>query len=327
MDTINGSSTDVGPFSDFVGSDAWPQSLHRYAPALTWLRKNGSGEQSHVSLPSDLFLITVYCDEHLQCGPGGEEKDLHVVVSALRTKPVHFHSSGGGELAVALLTPLGLLQALRAPLEETTDRRVPLATFVGWAAQRALRDALLTCHTPAERLQRLAGWLEQRIRDSASLVSAPKRVAAAAMQFYDTRGEAITIAEVAGGLQVGRRQLERDFRRWLGVSPNTYARLVRFQRAVTSVTAGQELIQVAAQHGYADQSHMTREFREMALTTPRKIARLRHRHASVRLQSALAGRLIVVPPTDALIGTGSTRLHDTQQVASETAGKSRLPLN
>lgn len=68
---------------------------------------------------------------------------------------------------------------------------------------------------------------------------------------------------------LGARQLERRFRETVGFGPKTLCRLVRFQRVVRAVggEANAHWARLAAGSGYADQSHMAREFREFAGTT------------------------------------------------------------
>ena len=68
---------------------------------------------------------------------------------------------------------------------------------------------------------------------------------------------------------LGARQLERAFRDHVGFGPKTLCRLVRFQRVVRSIEPAMRpsWARLAAQHGYADQSHLAREFREFAGTT------------------------------------------------------------
>lgn len=283
-----------GPFRDLRAAPDWPGRLADHAPGLAWLRKAAPSPHRHTALPSDLFVVTVYCDDGLLCGQAEEGRDLEVVVSALRTRPAEFRSTGDGELAVALLTPLGLLQAFRTPLEGLTDCRLPLAYFCGWNEQRRLRDTLSATATPEDRLQHLSAWIERRIADTRHLAGPPRRVAEAAMTLYAARGEPMATQEVADRLAVGRRQLERDFRRWLGVSPGNYTRLVRFQRAAASVLEGRELMHVAADHGYADQPHMTRAFRETAGVTPGEIAAWGREAGGAALGRALAGRVLMV---------------------------------
>jgi AraC-like DNA-binding protein len=67
---------------------------------------------------------------------------------------------------------------------------------------------------------------------------------------------------------LGARQLERTFRDHVGFGPKTLCRLDRFQRVVRVIDPGMRTswARLAAQHGYADQSHLAREFRKFAGT-------------------------------------------------------------
>jgi AraC-like DNA-binding protein len=280
-----------GPF-EAIQAAPWPERYRQHAAAVAWLRKSGA-PGGHTALPLDLYVLTVYCDPALHCAPVGEDVRLEVMVSALRTKATPFRSSGGGELAVALLTPLGLLQALRAPLENLADQRLPLAWFFGWTEQRNLRDALLHAPAPEARLQVLSAWLERRIADAPPLAGPALRVAEAAAALQVHAAEPLPVERVIAASRIGRRQLERDFTRWLGVSPGAYARLVRFQRAAGAIIAGDTLPGAAAEHGYADQPHMTRVFNDLAQTTPGRLAAW-GRLPWIARSSALLGRRVVM---------------------------------
>jgi AraC-like DNA-binding protein len=64
------------------------------------------------------------------------------------------------------------------------------------------------------------------------------------------------------------------YRQVIGVSPKRYCRLARFQAGLTlaGAGAGVQWAQVAADLGYADQSHMIAEFRELSSLTPEALA-------------------------------------------------------
>ena len=68
---------------------------------------------------------------------------------------------------------------------------------------------------------------------------------------------------------LGTRQIERAFRDDVGFGPKTLCRLVRFQRVVRAIEHRNRpgWAALAANFGYADQSHLAREFRELAGTT------------------------------------------------------------
>jgi AraC-like DNA-binding protein len=286
-----------GPYAELQNFPHWPQRLHAFVPGLIYMRKSNASTHRHTALPSDLFLITAYCSEDFVCGPNEEGANLEVVISALRSRPAEFVSTGGGAIAVALLSPLGLLQLFGCPIEAVTDRRIPLEAFCGRREQRDLRNALLGASTPQERLTHLSAWLERRLLDAPQVSGPARRVAAAASLLYQSRCDPPAPDAVAKQLASGRRQLERDFRRWLGTSLGAYGRLVRFQRAAAAVIAGQELMHVAADHGYSDQPHMTRAFRELATSTPGELATWGRCSDERQWRELYAGRLIILNRT------------------------------
>ncbi|HEX8262282.1 MAG TPA: helix-turn-helix transcriptional regulator [Allosphingosinicella sp.] len=82
-------------------------------------------------------------------------------------------------------------------------------------------------------------------------------------------GEAILESRTVEALSAAsgrpRRWLQRWFEREIGVPPRRYLRLLRFQEALTGLQASEDsLARQAAEHGFADQAHMAREFRAIA---------------------------------------------------------------
>jgi transcriptional regulator GlxA family with amidase domain len=69
-----------------------------------------------------------------------------------------------------------------------------------------------------------------------------------------------------------RQHLWSRFRSQLGLSPKRAAQLVRFDRAAHLLAAGNTPASVAAETGYADQSHLHREIRAIARATPTAVA-------------------------------------------------------
>jgi transcriptional regulator GlxA family with amidase domain len=69
---------------------------------------------------------------------------------------------------------------------------------------------------------------------------------------------------------MSRRQLGRLFRERVGITPKSFGRLGRFQRALRALDGSrhQSLAGVAARAGYFDQAHLCRDFRSFGDTTP-----------------------------------------------------------
>ena len=80
------------------------------------------------------------------------------------------------------------------------------------------------------------------------------------------------IAALAETVGWSRSRLVDRFRREIGVPPKTVARIARFRSAVDAMGAGEtSLARVAAESGYADQSHFNRDVRALTGWTPAEL--------------------------------------------------------
>jgi methylphosphotriester-DNA--protein-cysteine methyltransferase len=73
-----------------------------------------------------------------------------------------------------------------------------------------------------------------------------------------------SVRDVADGLGIGERQLRRRSLAAFGYGPKTLQRVLRFQRALGLVRAGEPRAAAAYAAGYADQAHFAHEVRELA---------------------------------------------------------------
>ncbi|MGO4391465.1 helix-turn-helix domain-containing protein [Variovorax sp. M-6] len=80
----------------------------------------------------------------------------------------------------------------------------------------------------------------------------------------------VSIASLRRAIGWSERHLSAQFRRQLGITPKLAARRLRFDRVLGSLDASAAigLADIAAECGYADQSHLSREFRAFAGCAP-----------------------------------------------------------
>ena len=83
--------------------------------------------------------------------------------------------------------------------------------------------------------------------------------------------------EVAAAVGLSMRQLRRRCHAAVGYGPKTLQRVLRFRRFVSRIDACQDidLAAIAAEAGYADQAHLTRECARLSGLTPAALARQR----------------------------------------------------
>jgi AraC-like DNA-binding protein len=136
------------------------------------------------------------------------------------------------------------------------------ATAVWGRAASSLREELCDAPDTPTRIAILERFLIRRMRRTAPALAGPlARIRA-------SRGRA-SIDDVASTAGVSHRQLERAFRTHIGVSPKAFSRIVRFQHVLRSAPqTPRAWADVAIAYGYADQSHLIRDFTQFAGETP-----------------------------------------------------------
>jgi AraC family transcriptional regulator len=98
---------------------------------------------------------------------------------------------------------------------------------------------------------------------------APAWLSSAEELLRTRRGDCVRLGEVAAKLGVHPAHLAREFRARYGLSVGEYGRRFRLSWAATEIAGGSRpLAEIAAEAGFADQSHFTRLFKRYVGTTP-----------------------------------------------------------
>ncbi len=141
--------------------------------------------------------------------------------------------------------------ALGLPAGELLDRAPALEDV--WPGGAELSERIAEAPDVRARLERLVDALVGRVRWRPP-PDALVRVAAAEL----ARPRA-TIAGLSARVGISERQLRRRFHTSVGYSPRTLARVLRLQRFLRLARLGGGLAWLAAEAGYADQAHLTRD--------------------------------------------------------------------
>jgi AraC-like DNA-binding protein len=106
--------------------------------------------------------------------------------------------------------------------------------------------------------------IEELVRRAPPPLVEDGRCRAAALHVERTAGR-VDVQELARELGLHVRALERTFRSELGIAPKRLIRLVRLRHLLGALRAGrfQTLADLAHASGYADQSHMIKDFRQL----------------------------------------------------------------
>ncbi|MFI5657208.1 helix-turn-helix domain-containing protein [Streptomyces sp. NPDC051684] len=145
---------------------------------------------------------------------------------------------------------------------------VDLDELWGRAAAERLQDVLRTAGSWPERFAIAERELALRAREGRTL--APE-VAYSWRRLAADHG-LVRVDRLAHETGWSRKRLWSRFRAQVGLTPQHAARLVRFDRAAHGLSAGLPPSRVAADSGYADQSHLHRDVRAFTGATPSAVA-------------------------------------------------------
>lgn len=233
---------------------------HEGAPAL---HHGVAGPSATVILAFEQPIDTAWVDD-----PASRRTQWRLA-SGLHTRPALIHT-GGSQHGIQLdLTPLGVRAVLGLP--------------VGALARSLVShdDVPLGLSAPAhERIAEATTWPRRFALLDAALLAAmssggERRTAAASVaalqgwRLLDGSGGRMSISALAVSTGWSARHLQTCFDAEFGVSPKQVAQLIRFARARERAQRGGSLARVAAECGYADQAHLTREWTRFAGQPPR----------------------------------------------------------
>lgn len=176
-----------------------------------------------------------------------------------------------GSLTVGVRFRAGAAPALvGAGAAELRDRNVALEDL--WPRDgAALADHVMATSGATTRLGVLVDSLIARLGQARALDPVGVGIAALLAEHPGRR-----IALLADDVGLSERQLRRRVEDAVGYPPRTLARILRFQRflrAARASGAGRDLAGLAADAGYADQAHLTRDSRVLGGRPPAALLR------------------------------------------------------
>jgi AraC-like DNA-binding protein len=194
------------------------------------------------------------------------EQGRGAFVAGPDTGPVATTMAAGTIILGARFRPSAGGPALGIPLSELRDQRPDLADLRPAYARR-----LTAALDPEDAATRVLEVTAALVADGAP----DPAVTWAARLLRDpaTRAE-----DVAAEIGLSLRQLRRRCQAVVGYGPKTLQRVLRFRGFVSRVDARPEVLDLAAlaaETGYADQAHLTRECGRLSGLTPAALARQR----------------------------------------------------
>jgi len=241
-------------------------ALRPYVGHYSGYRQCGVAPGRHRGLPSPYLTLIFTMDDPLDVAAHPDPRQrpgryaallggLHLVPALI----THDGRQSGVQVAVH---PLGCRALLGRPAAELAGLDVEAPAVFGDRAVEEVRDRLRSAPDWPSRFAAVDAMLLRRLRTDRPVRS---EVAYACRRLL--RGD-VPVAAVAEEIGWSGRHLTNLLRAEVGLRPKEVARVARFDRARRALRPSVRLADVAARHGYADQSHLVRDFRAFAGCAP-----------------------------------------------------------
>jgi AraC-like DNA-binding protein len=263
------------------GETAWELARGAADPLLAGSVRGYCGYVEHTSAPvrrrevphGGVVLILSFGDPIdivTVRGSSPRPQRLRSFVAGLHDAPVVTQYEGRQHGVQVDLTPLGAYRLLGVPLCELANQSVELDDIRGREIERLI-DRLASDRGGWDaRFAIVDRVLGEWLADGPD----PDRWVAWAWHQLERSHGSVVVADLADEIGWSRRHFAGRFREQIGLAPKPTGRVLRFRRAVDLLerASGETTIaRVAAGAGYADHSHLVREFRALAGCAPSEL--------------------------------------------------------
>jgi len=250
------------------------QPLDRLRPYVEsiWLQEDLRDASREAFAPTTIIpttridMLFFYRDPFVEIH--GCEKTVLPRFFLLGQKTCSNHVAASGQTGVIIFSfkPCGAAPFFNLPLNRCKDQAIPLRDFLSPQKIDPIEDQVLHTASNLEKVAILQNFLVNQLQENAF----DALILRSAHQINRQRGR-VQIDDLARTACLGRRQYERRFRQSIGLSPQKFASIIRFQKALLMQQQNWHWADIITACGYYDQSHFIREMKAYSGLSPRRI--------------------------------------------------------
>jgi AraC-like DNA-binding protein len=182
------------------------------------------------------------------------------------TKFIEISPTGVSGIVAARFFPDGLAPFLPVPIVALENKAVPVADLFGEEG-KLTEERIFSAISLHERVKIIEEFLLSRLRSPQTIDSITK---SCIVEIFQSHGQ-LGMAELAGKMNITRRNLERRFSSVIGMSPKQLSKVIRLQATLKMLQQKQftSLTSLAYENGYYDQAHFIKDFKDFTGISPK----------------------------------------------------------
>jgi AraC-like DNA-binding protein len=177
-------------------------------------------------------------------------------ISGMHTRYISISAHEKSEMFVVQFKSTGAYPFLHIPAYELKDKILPADKILGNDISR-LRKRLLSAAASPEKFAAAEAWLNKRFDPKKE---PPEELLTIQSQLQ--KEPVSKISNVIASYSNTQKHLINQFKKYIGLTPKTYQRILRFNEILQKIHNKQQITwtEIAYQCGYSDQSHFIKEF-------------------------------------------------------------------
>lgn len=184
------------------------------------------------------------------------------------TKPFYIQPTGYVKTFAVRFYPYGFANFVSVPISNLANTETSIVHLFGSAVAHDLEQRIIKAQHTAQRINIIEKFLLERMNEDKTMDRIVKNTIDS---LFSTKGSASINSILKDNLSK-RRQLERNFKKQIGLSPKQLGKVIRLQSALKLLLdqKSNNLTHVAYQSEYFDQAHFIKDFREFTGINPRE---------------------------------------------------------
>jgi AraC-like DNA-binding protein len=198
----------------------------------------------------------------------------NAMVMGQRTKSFDILPSGNVDTFAICFYPIGFANFVKMPLENLVDKETPISELFGQVEADILEQQMIKATDTRQRIDIIEAFLLKILSEKNTISNIVKSTVDILLKTNGTTPiNDILIDDISK-----RRQLERHFRKQIGISPKQLSKAIRLQATLNLLLnkKSETLTDIAYENDYFDQNHFIKDFKDLVGVTPKEYLNNKH---------------------------------------------------
>lgn len=183
-------------------------------------------------------------------------------------EPFYIEPTGYVNTFAIRFYPYGFANFVTMPIKDLANKETPMGLLFGENTANELEQKIIQATESKQRIEIIENFLLEKLNDKTTIDNIVKQTVDALLSSNGTESITTILKEDLSK----RRQLERNFKKQIGVSPKQLGKVIRLQTALKMLLNKKmdNLTKIAYKSEYFDQAHFIKDFKEFTGINPKK---------------------------------------------------------